>query len=88
MVDVFFFLSMLDDIIIIRDDAPGIIAVKQALGQSFDIKDLSPLRYFLGIEIARSRREICLSQRRYTRPSPKYGYDGMSVSLHIYGSES
>ena len=56
----------MDDIIIIGDDAPGITTVKQALGKSFDIKDLGPLRYFLGIEIARSRCGICLSQRKYT----------------------
>ena len=55
-----------DDIIITGDDAQGIIVVKQALGKSFDIKDLSPLRYFLGIEIVRSRRGISLSQRKYT----------------------
>ncbi|XP_057468671.1 uncharacterized mitochondrial protein AtMg00810-like [Actinidia eriantha] len=55
-----------DDIIIIGDDALGIIAVKQALEKSFDIKDLGLLRYFLGIEIARSRHGIRLSQRKYT----------------------
>ena len=61
------FLSIsVDDIIITRDDEPGIIAVKQALGQSFDIKDLGHLRYFLGIEIARSRSGICLSQWKYS----------------------
>ncbi|GFS38375.1 UBX domain-containing protein [Actinidia rufa] len=44
----------------------GITAVKQALEKSFDIKDIGSLRYFLGIEIARSLRGICLSQRKYT----------------------
>ena len=53
-----------NDIIITGDDITGI--VKQAFGQSFDVKDLGPLRYFLGIENALSRRGICLSQQKYT----------------------
>ena len=54
-----------DDIIITSNDAPGIIQVKRDLGLSFEIKDLGPLRYFLGIEVARSRQRITLSQRKY-----------------------
>ena len=54
-----------DDIIITGDDASGIILVKRDLGSSFDIKDLGLLRYFLGIEVARSHQGISLSQRKY-----------------------
>lgn len=32
----------------------------------FKLKDLGSLKYFLGLEIARSRQGICLSQRHYT----------------------
>ena len=55
-----------DDIIITSDDASGITQVKHDLGTSFDVKDLGPLRYFLGIEVARSRQSIPLSQRKHS----------------------
>ena len=50
-----------DDIIIIGDDALGIVQVKRDLKMSFDIKDFGSLCYFLGIEVVRSRQGISLS---------------------------
>ena len=46
------------------DDASSIAQVKSDLGMSFDIKDLGHLCYFFGIEVARSRQGISLSQRK------------------------
>ena len=39
--------------------------LKERLGEAFEVKDFGPLRYFLGIEIARSSKRIILSQRKY-----------------------
>jgi hypothetical protein len=54
-----------DDIVITRVDVEEIKWLKEKLGKAFEIKDLGHLRYFLGIEIARSSKGIVLSQRKY-----------------------
>jgi len=54
-----------DDIVITGDNVQGISDLKSHLQQKFQTKDLEPLRYFLEIEIARSKKEISLSQWKY-----------------------
>lgn len=39
--------------------------MKITLSQAFQIKDLGPLKYFLGLEIARSNKGISVCQRKY-----------------------
>ncbi|XP_019170478.1 PREDICTED: uncharacterized protein LOC109166047 isoform X2 [Ipomoea nil] len=46
-------------------DAAGIEALKSFLKEKFHTKDLEVLKYFLGIEVAHSRKGIFLSQRKY-----------------------
>ncbi|KAL0544471.1 hypothetical protein IC582_019587 [Cucumis melo] len=55
-----------DDIVLSRDDQAEISQLKQRLGNGFDIKDLENLKYFLGMEVARSKEGISVSQRKYT----------------------
>ncbi|RVX14100.1 Retrovirus-related Pol polyprotein from transposon RE1 [Vitis vinifera] len=58
-------LIYVDDVIIASNDLKEIDAVKKFLHESFTIKDLGELKYFLGIEVARSAKGIVLSQRKY-----------------------
>jgi hypothetical protein len=55
----------IDDIVITGDDSGGIARLKQFLQDQFHTKDLGKLRYFLVIEVVRSRTCINLSQRKY-----------------------
>ena len=55
-----------DDIILTGDDTEEMSRLKQCLAKEFEIKDLGQLRYFLGMEIARSKEGIVVSQRKYT----------------------
>ena len=54
-----------DDIVITRSDSKGISSLKSFLQSQFHTKDLGMLRYFLGIEVMRSKHGIFLSQRKY-----------------------
>ncbi|XP_031256086.1 uncharacterized protein LOC116114071 [Pistacia vera] len=55
-----------DDIILTGDDDVELAKPKGFLANEFEIKDLGTLKYFLGMEFARSRKGISISQRKYT----------------------
>ncbi|XP_071738615.1 uncharacterized mitochondrial protein AtMg00810-like [Rutidosis leptorrhynchoides] len=59
-------LIYVDDILLIGNDGTQITQVKTYLHTNFSIKDLGPLKYFLGIEVARSDKGFVISQRKYT----------------------
>jgi len=58
-------LMYVDDIILAGNDKEEIDRVKEALNKTFKIKDLGDLRYFLGFEVARSKKGIMTNQRKY-----------------------
>lgn len=78
-----FIVSHVDDCLLIRPSLADINALKRLLAETYDIEDLGPAKWFLGIEIERNRRlkTLLLHQRAYTTEVlehfglPKYGPD-------------
>jgi Reverse transcriptase (RNA-dependent DNA polymerase) len=60
-------LVYVDDIIIAGNNLKKINRVKIQLKEKFEIKDLELLKYFLGIKITHSPKEIFISQKIYLR---------------------
>ena len=54
-----------EDIVITGNDQNDIQSLKQYLFNHFQTKDLGKLKYFLGIEIAQSKFDVGLNQRKY-----------------------
>ena len=50
-----------DDIILTGDHDEEILQLKHFLAKEFEIKDLGNLKYFLGMEVARSKKGIVVS---------------------------
>jgi len=58
-------LMYVDDIILAGNDKEEIDRIKQALTKTFKIKDLGDLRYFLGLDVAKSKKGIMMNQSKY-----------------------
>ena len=65
--DIVILLLYVDDIIITGSATVSISDVIQALTTEFDIKDLGPLHYFLGIQITSNSAGSFLSQTKYVQ---------------------
>jgi hypothetical protein len=58
-------LVYVDDIVIASNNFQAISTLTGFLNSAFKLKDLGPLKFFLGLEIARSSKGIYVSQRKY-----------------------
>ena len=63
--NVIYILVYVDDMLITGNDTREINRIIKVLDQSFAIKDLGELNYFLGIQIKRNEKEMFLSQQNY-----------------------
>ena len=59
-------LVYVDDMMITGNDLSLIQQTKEVLQDTFKMKDLGELRYFLGIEFARSQEGIVMHQRKHS----------------------
>ena len=59
-------LVYVDDILIASNNVDAVKTFKHFLDNKFKLKDLGTLKYFLGLEVARTERGICLCQRKLT----------------------
>lgn len=59
------YIVYVDSIVVTDDDHCEINHLKVFLGKEFKIKDLGPIKYFLWIEVARSKNDLLLSQCKY-----------------------
>ena len=57
----------MDDMILTGDDLEERKALQQFLASKFEMKDLGQLKYFLEIEVSRSKTRTCLSQKKCVR---------------------
>ncbi len=54
-----------DDIVLTGNDHTELTRIKKLLAKDFEVKDLGILKYFLGMEFARSKEGLVVSQRKY-----------------------
>ncbi|XP_023732208.1 uncharacterized mitochondrial protein AtMg00810-like [Lactuca sativa] len=59
-------LIYVDDVIITGNCLDTIQEIKAQLDKEFSVKDLGPLKYFIGIEVTKTSDGLVLSQRKYT----------------------
>ncbi|GKD04394.1 putative RNA-directed DNA polymerase [Tanacetum coccineum] len=60
-----YLLVYVDDLVITGNSESEIEKFKTFLNQKFKIKDLGELKYFLGIEVLKTKNGLCLNQRKY-----------------------
>ena len=64
--DITLFIVYVDDMIVTGSNSTKIEKLQSYLAKEFEMKDLGPLKYFLGIKVSRTKQRLFLSQRKYT----------------------
>lgn len=64
--DLMALLVYVDDIVIRSSSMKATADVKNYLSSKLKLKDLGSPKYFIGLEIAKLKEGICISQRKYT----------------------
>lgn len=59
-------LIYIDDILLVGNDMHVINSLKQYLDNTFSIKNLVSIKYYLGLEVTRSATGLFISQRKYS----------------------
>ena len=62
---VVYLLVYVDDIVITGNNPKFLDSLVAQLSQAFELKDLGPLHYFLGLQITKSSKGLLLTQTRY-----------------------
>jgi hypothetical protein len=65
-----FLLVYVDDIILVSSSSTAASRLVQNLQSEFEVKDLGPLHYFLGIEVASVPTVLVLTQKKYALDLP------------------
>ena len=68
-----------DDIILTGDNEVEIERLKGVLNTEFEVKDLGQMRYFLGMEVARSKKGINVSKKICSGPIDRIWYAWMQT---------
>lgn len=81
------FVVYVDDMIVTGDHKGDIVKLKKCLADKFDLKDLSKLRYFLGVEFTKSNEGLVICQRKYTldllKETRKFGSRPVSIPVNL-----
>ena len=75
-----------DDILITRKDSKCVTNLKRLLDTKFGIKDLGALKYFLGLEVARSAKGININKRKYALSITRFWHARVQTNENSYGA--
>ena len=64
--DITLLIVYVDDMIVIGSSPIEVEKIHSDLAKKFEMKDFGTLKYFLGIQVSRSKHRLFLSQRKYT----------------------